>query len=82
MTDRKKPGVAFWATVMVVVVLAYVLSIGPVEFLYFKLGEPTWLQSTANFIYTPLALTLDNCPEVIDDMFQRYENWWTASPGP
>ena len=28
--DRKKPGVAFWATVAVVVVLAYPLSFGPV----------------------------------------------------
>src|SRR5262245_26156524 len=31
MTDRKKPGVAFWATVVVVVLLvAYPLSFGPV----------------------------------------------------
>jgi hypothetical protein len=30
MTDRKKPGVAFWATVVTVVVLvAYPLSFGP-----------------------------------------------------
>ena len=30
MTDRKKPGVAFWATVVVVVALvAYPLSFGP-----------------------------------------------------
>jgi hypothetical protein len=29
MKDRKKPGVAFWATVVVVVVLAYVASFGP-----------------------------------------------------
>jgi hypothetical protein len=29
MTDRKKPGVAFWATVVVVAVLAYPLSFGP-----------------------------------------------------
>ena len=29
MTDRKKPGAAFWATVVVVVVLIYPLSFGP-----------------------------------------------------
>ena len=30
MADRKKPGVAFWATVVVVVALiAYPLSMGP-----------------------------------------------------
>ena len=27
--DRKKPGVAFWATVVVVAVLAYPLSLPP-----------------------------------------------------
>ena len=29
ITDRKKPGVAFWATVALVAVLAYPLSLGP-----------------------------------------------------
>jgi hypothetical protein len=29
MTDRKKTGVAFWATVVLVAVLAYPLSFGP-----------------------------------------------------
>jgi hypothetical protein len=29
MTDRKKPGVALWATVVVVVLALYVLSYGP-----------------------------------------------------
>jgi hypothetical protein len=29
MTDRKKPGVAFWATVGLVVRLAYPLALGP-----------------------------------------------------
>jgi hypothetical protein len=29
MTSHKKPGVAFWATVVVVVVLLYVASFGP-----------------------------------------------------
>ena len=28
-SDRKKPGVAFWASVVLVAVLAYPLSIGP-----------------------------------------------------
>src|SRR5438552_45756 len=34
MTDRKKPGVAFWATVVVVVgLMAYALSFGPAVWL-------------------------------------------------
>ena len=28
-SDRKKPGLAFWATVVVVVLVAYPLSLGP-----------------------------------------------------
>jgi len=31
---KKKPGVAFWATVLVVVGLVYVLSIGPATWLH------------------------------------------------
>jgi hypothetical protein len=34
MTDRKKPGVAFWATVIVVALLAYPLSFGPACWAY------------------------------------------------
>ena len=30
MTSRKKPGVAFWATVVVVVIVIYAASVGPV----------------------------------------------------
>jgi hypothetical protein len=33
MTDRKKPGVAFWATVVMVVALAYPLSLFPIRML-------------------------------------------------
>jgi hypothetical protein len=29
MSDRNKPGIAFWATVVLVIVLAYPLSFGP-----------------------------------------------------
>ena len=39
MTDRKKPGVAFWATVgMVVVLVGYPLSFGPACWLSSWLG--------------------------------------------
>jgi hypothetical protein len=39
MTDRKKPGVAFWATVVVVgLPLLYVLSFGPVCWITSRMG--------------------------------------------
>ena len=41
MTDRKKPGVAFWATVALVVVLVgYPLSLGPACWINERTGMP------------------------------------------
>jgi hypothetical protein len=37
-SDRKTPGVAFWATVVVVVVLAYPISFGPACWLMTRTG--------------------------------------------
>ena len=57
-TDRKKPGVAFWATVVVVVVLlAYPLSIGPVSRFTSRVyasGEPAPAHPVM-FVYVPLG---------------------------
>jgi len=39
-SDRKKPGVAFWTTVVVVVVVTYVASSGPAAWLHKTLGRP------------------------------------------
>ncbi len=49
MTDPKKPGVAFWATVGLVVVLLYVLSFG----LYIRIGSPQWLDPILSWFYSP-----------------------------
>ncbi len=56
MADRKKPGVAFYATVMLVVVLSYVASFGPA----------CWITSRANVgnrvvsvVYRPLLMLAD-----------------------
>ncbi len=39
MTPRKKPGVAFWATVgLVVVLVAYPLSFGPANYVAYQLN--------------------------------------------
>ena len=52
MTDRKKPGVAFWATVVVVVAVAYPLSAFPMLWLREYLPNPA--QDAVRWIYTPL----------------------------
>ena len=65
MTDPKKPGVAFWATVVVVTVLVgYPLSLGPA----------CWISSYSDFgpqfiptLYRPLVWTFGHAPEDFDD---------------
>ena len=46
MTSRKKPGVAFWATVVVVVVLMYPISFGPA----------CWLANRGRIPMKPVAI--------------------------
>jgi hypothetical protein len=51
MTDRKKPSAAFWATVVVVVPLLYVLDFGPACWITSRVGSGEQLMSA---IYEPL----------------------------
>ncbi len=66
MTSRKKPGVAFWATVVVVVVLvAYPLSFGPACWM----NERGFLGATVvSALYSPVLVTAENrqLPKIID----------------
>jgi hypothetical protein len=56
MTDRKKPAVAFWATMVGVafVFLAYPLSVGPVQWLDDRGRLPNWADNPIAVIYAPL----------------------------
>ena len=77
MTDRKKPGVAFWATVMMVVVLvAYPLSFGPA---CWWLSEPIEMiafsyQNTRQIpgAYWPIAWAAKHGPKPL----QRMITWF------
>jgi hypothetical protein len=54
LANRKKPGVAFWATVMVVVELvAYPLSFGPCMWLMNHGCIPSWVGDVP--LYAPLG---------------------------
>ena len=55
MTFRKKPGVAFWTIVVLVVVLTYPLSIGPLTWLVYHGFVPDWSHGPIQTIYAPLA---------------------------
>ena len=67
---RKKPGIAFWATVVVVVALVYLLSFGPA----------CWISSRMNVgadlvpvVYRPLTWAMSPDPET---MFNRVGSWY------
>jgi multisubunit Na+/H+ antiporter MnhB subunit len=73
VTSRKKPGVAFWATVVVVcvlVLLLYVLSWGPAAWL-FTFG-PRWLQYQLYYLYAPLGWAASLTPAM-----ENLLDWYT-----
>lgn len=56
MTERKQPGMAFWASVVMVglLVVAYPLSVGPAEWLDDRGHLPSWAEKPVAVIYAPL----------------------------
>ena len=57
MSDRKKPGVAFWATVVVVVALvAYPLSFGPACWITSRISGGA---ATVSIIYRPITCSMN-----------------------
>ena len=77
MTDRKKPGVAFWASVVVVVILAvaYPLSIGPACWLANRDVLPAWTDSAVKALYSPLMWCASNS-ETASDAYAWYVGFW------
>ena len=77
MTSRKKPGVAFWATVVVVVVLvAYPLSFGPACWITSRTGKGAAFVPTA---YRPILWGLADDPSVEPSMLDRAINWYASA---
>ena len=80
MTSRKKPGVAFWATVALVVVLVgYPLSIGPAAYMAYRgwLAEG-WRFRAYQSIYAPLIWLFEHGPAPIHDTIEWYVSFWIA----
>jgi hypothetical protein len=81
--SRKHPSAAFWATVVVVVVLvAYPLSIGPAYWLMMQQatrGDPQKAIQTGQLlsaIYAPLAWTEDRGPQWWKRAIDEYLILW------
>jgi hypothetical protein len=78
MTNRKKPGIAFWATLAVLVALvAYPLSYGPACWMAWQRRSHSAVRITAT-IYSPLVWASFNGPERI----QRALWWWAEFYAP
>jgi hypothetical protein len=80
MTDPKKPGVAFWATAVVVVLLAYPLSQGPAGWIVDRMGAPPWAIESFMAIYWPVmtvqAWLVANGPKWIEETISWYLSLW------
>ena len=63
MTDHKKPGVAFWATVMLTVLVLYVLSIGPACWISSRTDAGG---STLSVVYRPLTWGMSRSERIAD----------------
>jgi hypothetical protein len=72
MADRKKPGVAFWATVVLVVMVAYIASVAPAQYLAAHRILPAWSIDVGQWLYLPLALL----PAPINGWLERYADWF------
>jgi hypothetical protein len=81
MTDRKKPGEAFWATVILIgVLLGYPLSFGPAEYVAWRFGDPEWLTGIKDRVYLPLfqVWSWDESGYSHPDWYGSYLQWWVS----
>ncbi len=76
MTSRKKPGVAFWATVVVVALIAYPLSWGPAYWVCGKVGGPEWGWQALSCIYSPMHKKARWAPDRVRNALDSYYYWW------
>src|ERR1700737_4106483 len=67
----KKPGVAFWATVGMVVVAAYLLGLGPA----LKLSKRYPTAKYLMVIYRPIGTAMFYSPTILS-VIAPYARWW------
>ena len=78
MTDRKKPGVAFWATVVVVCMMLYVASFGPACWV------SPYVQPSGDLIsaiYCPVLMLCSWGPDWLADLIVDYAGAWETNAG-
>lgn len=78
ISSRKKPGMAFWATVVVVVVPMYPVSFGPVRWLVARDKLPRRATTPVNLFFRPLNWFHENAPEPVARSLEWYARLWDA----
>src|SRR5262245_39415133 len=82
-SDRKKPGVAFWATVtMVVLVVLYPLSIGPVIWLVDREMLPERFAEPVAVFYFPLEWAVGSSDATAQIYAWYARLWMRERPAP
>jgi hypothetical protein len=77
MTDLKRPGVAFWAAVVVVAVpVLYLLSAGPAHWMFARGWPPQWAYDAAEIVYAPIRWIFDYAPTPLRDALRWYLDLW------
>jgi hypothetical protein len=75
MTDRKKPGVAFWSSAVMVVLVLYVLSIGPLYWATEKWPTKTQIQLFGIYV-CPAQWEFDHAPSPVGSALHWYVGLW------
>jgi hypothetical protein len=77
MTDRKKPGVAIWGTVALVVALVgYPLGEPAAFWLVCQEWNPRWMTDVFYWIYAPMFRLSENGPYPIANAIRRFLSFW------
>ena len=82
MTYNKKPGVAFWATVVVVVVVLYAASFGPAQWLALNSESPEWIVAAWRSVYSPVLFLRNRGPLPIQNAIRCYADVWSDNHQP
>jgi hypothetical protein len=74
--ERKKPGAAFWATLVMVALVLYVLSWGPAFWIDRYVTGPGRYDDACEVFYAPLHFACRNGPKSISIVMTWYARVW------
>ena len=67
---------AFWATVVAVVLVLYVLSFGPYLWFHNQYSEPEWMERAAGVFFAPATWVYQPHLGPVSKGYRYYCWWW------